>query len=158
MNTGSATAYSFKNMERGAIFSGVEIGYRYLQYCRERSLHEVWNVGVHHPAQVWRCVPYVTAMMAYRAVHTGPNSQLGGAHVGFMSCEYQLYVFIGFELSLQQQISYSPPMDPPNTGTLWHAARHLLSAVRRTGTPWRHRKQVWVTSIATLKSFTTSNR
>lgn len=32
--------------------------------------------------------------MAYKIVHAGPKSQLGGAQNGFISCEYQSYVFI----------------------------------------------------------------
>jgi len=32
--------------------------------------------------------------IAYKTVHTGPKSQLGGAQLGLINCEYQLHVFI----------------------------------------------------------------
>ena len=31
--------------------------------------------------------------------HTGPKSQVGGAHGGLTNCEYQLYAGIGFSIS-----------------------------------------------------------
>jgi len=37
-------------------------------------------------------------IIAYNRAHTGPKSQLGGAHEGFINAEYQIYeVFIIFE-------------------------------------------------------------
>jgi hypothetical protein len=40
----------------------------------------------------------LSQIIACKTVRTGPKSQLGGAHVGFTSCEYQLTVFIGPKL------------------------------------------------------------
>jgi len=34
------------------------------------------------------------AIIRYKTLHTGPKTHEGGAHVGFINCEYQLYVFI----------------------------------------------------------------
>jgi mRNA interferase MazF len=39
-----------------------------------------------------------TKIIAYNTVHTGPKIHDGGDHVGLSNCEYQLYVFIIFEL------------------------------------------------------------
>src|SRR3989344_777491 len=39
-------------------------------------------------------LPNDTVIKIYKKVHIGPKSQAGGAHVGFISLEYQLYVFI----------------------------------------------------------------
>jgi len=36
--------------------------------------------------------PKEIPMMVYNTLHTGPNNQEGGAHSGFISVWYQLYV------------------------------------------------------------------
>ncbi len=38
-----------------------------------------------------RTLPKEIKIKTYSTVHTGPKSHDGGAHFGFLSCEYQLY-------------------------------------------------------------------
>lgn len=38
--------------------------------------------------------PKEIAIKTYKNVHTGPKIHEGGAQVGLINCEYQLYVFI----------------------------------------------------------------
>lgn len=67
--------------------------------------------------------------MAYKAVHTGPKSQFGGCHEGFLRVLYlNVSTCLGQVFRQAGQASCSPPLD-----LLLHADAHADTSTQRDG-------------------------
>lgn len=54
----------------------------------------ITTTGIVFCQAIKKTLPKDIKIKIYKHVHTGPNKYAGGAHVGLINCEYQLYVFI----------------------------------------------------------------